>query len=85
MSRRKDRERLAAMRRLDPDYRGFRGHGEEPSRPGRVPLERATCKACGRTRNVPRGIALEQGDEYVCSSCTDEGKALEVAETRQES
>ena len=56
MSRRKDRERFESMKRLNPDYHGFRGHGSEPSRPG----------------NVPRGIALEQGDSYVCSRCAQE-------------
>ena len=72
MSRRKDRERVEAMRGLDPDYRGFRGHGSEPSRAGNAPLEPVTCSVCGRKRNVPRGVAIAGGDSYVCSSCTDE-------------
>ena len=84
MSRRKDRERFEAMRRLDPDYHGFRGRLNEPSRPGKTPLEAVTCRVCGRKRNVPRGIAVEQGDNYVCSRCTEEGKALEVVEARTE-
>ena len=71
MSRRKDRERYQAMRRMDPDYRGFRGHAAEPSE-GNVPLESVSCLICGRTRNVPRGIAVEQKDSYVCSSCLEE-------------
>ena len=75
MSRRKDRERFEAMKRLDPDYHGFRGHAEEPSRPGKVPLEAVTCCVCSRKRNVPRGIALEQGDSYVCARCQGEGQA----------
>ena len=62
------------MKRLDPDYQGFRGHEQEPSE-GSVPLERATCTVCGRTRNVARGVALEQGDDFVCSSCLEEQKA----------
>ncbi len=59
------------MRRLDPDYQGFRGHDQEPSA-GNVPLERATCSICERTRNVPRGIAVEQGEDFVCSGCLEE-------------
>ena len=71
MSRRRDRERYEAMKRLDPDYRGFRGHGSEPSRPGNAPLEAVTCSACGRKRNVPRGVAVEQGDRFVCARCRE--------------
>jgi hypothetical protein len=58
------------MQRMDPDYRGFRGYAEEPSL-GNVPLESVSCTICGRTRNVPRGIAVEQRDSYVCSSCLE--------------
>ena len=75
MSRRKDRERLEAMRRLDPDYSGFRGFDREPSRPGRTPLEPVTCSICGRKRNVPRGVAAEQGDRFVCMSCSEQTAA----------
>jgi len=71
MSRRKDRERFEAMQRMDPDYRGFRGYAQEPSQ-GNVPLESVNCTVCGRTRNIPRGIAVEQRDSYVCSSCLEE-------------
>ena len=74
MSRKRDRERLEAMRRLDPDYTGFRGHNSEPSRSGKTPLEAATCSVCGRKRNVPRGVALEQGENYVCARCVEEGR-----------
>ena len=70
MSRRKDRERFQAMRDMDPDYRGFRGYGAEPSQ-GNVPLESVNCAVCGRTRNVPRGIAVEQRDSYICSNCLE--------------
>ena len=84
MSRRKDRERFEAMKRLDPDYAGFRGHGNEPSRPGKTPLEAVTCRVCGRKRNVPRGIAQEQGENYICASCTEEGRALEPAQAQKE-
>ena len=80
MSRRKDRERFEAMKRLDPDYWGFRGHGGEPTRPGKTPLEPVTCSVCGRKRNVPRGVAVEQGDRYVCARCAQEGRAPEETE-----
>jgi hypothetical protein len=62
------------MRRLDPDYRGFRGHGSEPSKPGVTPLVAIDCTVCGRKRNVPRGVALEQGDNFICTSCREDGK-----------
>ena len=75
MSRKRDRERLEAMRRLDPDYTGFRGHNSEPSRSGKTPLEAVTCSVCGRKRNVPRGVAVEQGENYVCARCVEEGRA----------
>ena len=84
LSRRKDRRRFEAMKRLDPDYRGFRGRGKEPNRPGNTPLEAVTCRICGRRRNVPRGVALEHGDNYVCFRCTEEGHAKAVAETPPE-
>ena len=72
MGRRADRERFEAMKRLDPDYKGFRGRRNEPNRRGKTPLESVTCSVCGRKRNIPRGIALEQGGSYVCSTCSDE-------------
>jgi hypothetical protein len=72
MSRRKDRERFEAMARLDPDYRGFRGHGSEPTKAGNVPLEPVTCTVCGRKRNVARGVAAEQGDSFVCAQCEED-------------
>ena len=74
MSRRKDRDRFTEMQRLDPDYRGFRGYGQEPTRAGNTPLETLTCSVCGRRRNVPAGIALEHGDKYVCLSCSEEAE-----------
>ena len=80
MSRSKDRERVEAMRRLDPDYKGFRGSASEPSRAGKTPLEPVHCSVCGRKRNVPRGIAREQGDRYVCANCEQEGGVPEKAE-----
>ena len=84
MSRRKDRERFESMKRLDPDYRGFRGHGNEPSRPGKTPLEAVVCSNCGRKRNVPRGVALELGDTYTCASCRDSSDSHEPAARGQD-
>ena len=69
MSRRKDRERVLAMRRANPDYTGFRGSDQEPSRTGDAPMATAVCSVCGRKRNVPVGTVLEQGEAFVCLSC----------------
>jgi len=80
LSRKKDRERFEAMRRLDPDYSGFRGRRNEPSVSGKTPLESVTCSVCGRKRNVPRGVALEQNGNYVCTRCVDEGRVPEGTE-----
>ena len=85
MSRRRNQERFEKMKRLNPDYKGFRGHQNEPDQPGKTPLESVTCSICGRKRNVAVGIALEQGDSYVCVRCSDEGKVPEMAEAHQES
>ena len=71
MTRRKDRERYEAMRRLNPDYQGFRGAGEEATTSGNLPLETVTCSICGRRRNVAVGIAMEEGDSYICLSCRE--------------
>ena len=70
MSRRRDRERYEAMRRMDPGYRGFRGHSSEP-RAVVEPLEPIPCTACGRTRNVPHSVATQQRDSFVCSRCQE--------------
>ena len=72
MSRRKDRERFLSMKHLNPDYEGFRGHGDEPTRAGNTPLQAVTCSVCGRRRNVAVGTAMEQGDNYICLSCREE-------------
>ncbi len=69
------------MRRLDPEYKGFRGPGVEPDRRRMAPLAAAVCTVCGRRRNVPRGIALERGEHDVCSRCIEEGRAPELAAT----
>ena len=72
MGRRRDEQRFERMKRLNPDYKGFRGYDREPTRPGNTPLVAVTCSACSRKRNVPVGIAQAQGDAYVCVRCTEE-------------
>ena len=74
MSRRKDRQRYESMKHLNPDYKGFRGYSMEPDQPGQTPLETLTCTVCGRKRNIPLGVAVEQGEQYVCQSCQEDGK-----------
>jgi hypothetical protein len=71
LTRRKDRERFESMKKLNPDYAGFRGHSREPDRPGNTPLQTVTCSVCGRKRNVAVGVAQEQGEAYVCQSCQE--------------
>ena len=75
MSRRKDRERVLAQKRLNPNYVGFRGYDREPERTGSTPMTSLVCSVCGRKRNVPVGVAQEQGDRFVCSSCAEEQAA----------
>ena len=75
MSRRKDRERLLAQKRVNPNYVGFRGYDREPARTGDTPMTSLVCSVCGRKRNVPVGVAQEQGDRFVCSSCAEEHEA----------
>lgn len=72
MSRRKDRERLLSQKRINPDYVGFRGYDREPHRAGATPMATVVCSVCGRKRNVPVGVAQEQGDRFICSSCIEE-------------
>lgn len=71
MSRRKDQERYESMRRLYPDYRGFRGDRIQPALPVQTPLGSVTCIQCRRKRNIPLGLVAEHGDSYVCQSCQD--------------
>ena len=75
MSRSKDRARYESMKRLNPDYKGFRGYSVEPNRPGQTPTEAVACTLCHRKRNVPVGTALEQGKGFVCQSCREESGA----------
>ena len=77
MSRRKDKERFLANRRQNPDYKGFRGYASDPARVGNTPLVPVTCTVCGKKRNVPVGIADEQGEGYVCMTCRDERETIE--------
>jgi uncharacterized protein CbrC (UPF0167 family) len=72
LSRRKDRERLLELKRVNPEYPGFRGYEQDPTRSGNTPLQMVTCSICGRRRNVALGIAAEQGEDYVCLSCREE-------------
>jgi hypothetical protein len=72
VSRRKDRDRVLAVKQQNPDYPGFRGHDQEPSRTGGTPMATAVCSVCGRKRNVPVGVTLEQGAAFVCLSCQEE-------------
>jgi len=74
VTRSKDRQRYNAMKRINPDYKGFRGFQLEPDRAGQTPLETITCSACGRKRNVPLGIAVEQAESYRCQRCHEEGR-----------
>ena len=76
MSHRKDRERFLALRHQNPDYKGFRGYENDPSKAGNTPLVAMNCSVCGKKRNVAVGIAEEQGENYVCITC---GSELEAA------
>ena len=78
MSRRKDRERFLAMRRLNPDYLGFRGHSS-PAQTSEPPLEKVTCSSCSRSRNVPVGVAAERRDNYVCTTCEEAQEDADAA------
>lgn len=80
MSRRKDRERVLAQKRQNPNYVGFRGYDREPARTGSTPMTSLVCSVCGRKRNVPVGVAQEQGDRFVCSSCAEEQEASTTAD-----
>ena len=73
MSRRKDRERFLDKKHRYPEYVGFRGHNSEPDRRGQGQMQSVTCSVCGRRRNVPLGVALESGGEYVCMACQQAG------------
>ena len=76
MSHRKDRERVLALRHQNPDYKGFRGYENDPSKTGNSPLVAVNCSVCGKKRNVAVGIAEEQGENYVCITCGSEREAV---------
>ncbi len=80
MSRRKDRERVIALKRLNPDYAGFRGSDKERDQSRSAPMLALACSVCGRKRNVPAGLAQEQGDGFICSSCTEKQELETVSE-----
>ena len=80
MSRRKDKERIEAMKRVDPEYKGFRGYDSEPIRAGRTQMEAINCTVCGRKRNVATGIAMQQRNSFICSSCLEEGATAKAEE-----
>ena len=81
MSRRKDRDRLLALKGKNPDYPGFRGYEHEPDRQGSTPLTTAVCTVCGRKRNVPIGTIQEVGEPFVCLSCQEPSEATETPDT----
>ena len=84
MSRRRDREKFLELRRQNPDYKGFRGYENDPSRTGNTPLVAVNCSVCGKKRNVPVGIAEEQGENYVCITCQGGGETAEAGSTQSE-
>ncbi|MBM3924755.1 MAG: hypothetical protein FJ320_02025 [SAR202 cluster bacterium] len=79
MSKRKDRERFLAQRRVNPDYTGFRGRGAPAPSP--APTEAVTCSRCGRKRNVAANVAAQaqKDGKYICSICQDELAAQQAA------
>ena len=78
MSKRKDRERFATLKSGNPSYQGFRGYGAGPSAPTPEALTALTCSVCGRRRNVTQEVAREQGDSFVCFSCTEESEVTNI-------
>ncbi len=61
---RKDRERFAAIKRLYPAYKGYRGPQPKPE--PKPELKTIACTRCGRKRNVP----LETEEKgFVCEAC----------------
>ena len=71
LSRRKDRERYLAIKNTDPDYKGFRGPGQESSSGDDASTQAIDCTVCGRKRNVTVAVAAEQADRYICLSCRE--------------
>lgn len=74
MSKNKDRDRFAAMKKLNPDYKGFRGHDKEPSVPGNMDMVAIVCSSCKRKRNVSAAVAQEAVEDYLCAACADANK-----------
>lgn len=68
MSRRKDRERVTAIKRFYPGYKGYRGPPSKPET--KLELKAISCTLCGRKRNVP----LETEEKgFICAACQSEG------------
>ena len=82
MSRRKDRDRYLALRHQNPDYKGFRGYENDPTRTGNVPLVALNCSICGKKRNVAVGIAEQQRENYVCITCESERESSITSSTQ---
>ena len=81
MSKRKDRQRFAALKGANPHYQGFRGHEAGASRSSSPEaLTAITCTVCGRRRNVAQSIARAEGDGYVCLSCRDDSQGETASE-----
>ena len=80
MSRRKDRERVEEMQGRYPEYPGYRGIGQEPSRQGYEPFVAVRCVRCKRKRNVAVALAPKEGEGYVCLACQEPVVVLGKAE-----
>jgi len=70
MSRRKDQERFARLKRRNPDYTGFRGAVTITAKP-QVTLSSVTCSVCERKRNVASDSLPEGRESYICARCRD--------------
>lgn len=67
MSKRKDREKFERIKRLYPEYQGYKGPRiNSPSPPE---LKSLVCTRCGRRRNVSLDVP-EEG--FVCVRCLSE-------------
>ena len=76
MSHKRDRERFLALRHQNPDYKGFRGYENDPSKTGNTPLVALNCSVCGKKRNVAVGIAEKRAEDYVCITCEAERESV---------
>lgn len=67
------------MKQANPDYTGFRGYASDSSPANETVLDKVTCSSCGRTRNIPSGIATEQQGNYVCATCQETENAGDIS------